>query len=501
MPTAIRATFLAACVIPLGCNALWGIDELGFGPAGDAGHGGVGGSGTTTAGGGGSTSSGTGGAGGAGGTQPHPTGDHVWSHRFGGTLIDRGESVAVDAAGNVILFARFRGEFAVGGETFTNPPGDWTDDLLVIKLNPDGDILWAKAFGDVSDQDPADVAVDTAGDILLTGEFAGTLDFGTDAVTANGRDPFVAKLSGDGAHLWTRSAGGPLHQTGRAVATGTSNNVVVVGHFEGTLDFGDGLLQAVGAGDVYLVKLNPSGTTLWTRHITGPAQQSARDVAIAPDGSIAVLGGTIGAVDFGEGAKTGGVGDDGFVAKYDPLGGLHWAVVFGGSGALNPQSVAFDSAGQVVVVGTLNGQADCGQDSVTSIAHDAFVARFSGDLGTCLSNQLYGGAGDQLLESLAIDSHGNLVMAGDFGGTVDFGGGTLTAASWDSPLLVKLSGGLDHWWSQAFGDAATTSRNLAAVAPTGHVIMAGSFTSSVDFGGGALTSAGERDIYVAKFLP
>ena len=58
-----------------------------------------------------------------------------------------------------------------------------------------------------------------------------------------------------------------------------------------------------------------------------------------------------------------------------------------------------------------------------------------------------------------------------------------------------------HLWSKRFGDAGTQAANAIAADASGNVIVAGRFEGTVDFGGGALTSAGLSDIFIVKFKP
>jgi hypothetical protein len=85
------------------------------------------------------------------------------------------------------------------------------------------------------------VAVDGSGDVLVTGQFTGSVDFGTGRLTtAGGNDVFVARYSAAGAPLWARRFGGLITDVGSGVAVDGSGNVLVTGYFAGTVDFGPG---------------------------------------------------------------------------------------------------------------------------------------------------------------------------------------------------------------------------------------------------------------------
>ncbi|MBI4702640.1 MAG: hypothetical protein HY744_16080, partial [Deltaproteobacteria bacterium] len=119
-------------------------------------------------------------------------GGHLWSKRFGDESYQYGWAVAVDGAGNVFLASGFDGTVDFGGGPLVSA-GNW--DVFVAKLDQDGKHLWSKHFGDAESQWAYGVAVDTAGSVLVTGEFYGTVDFGGGPLASAGNDDiFVAKL-------------------------------------------------------------------------------------------------------------------------------------------------------------------------------------------------------------------------------------------------------------------------------------------------------------------
>ena len=109
---------------------------------------------------------------------------------------------------------------------------------------------------------------------------------------------------------------------------------------------------------------------------------------------------------------------------------------------------------------------------------------------------------DQTALGVAVDAQGNVLVAGSFHGTIDWGGGPLVSAGGSDIFLVKLDSAGKHVWSKRFGDAADQSATAVAVGATGDVWITGSVIGAVDFGGGASTSADPlADAYLAHFAP
>jgi hypothetical protein len=144
-------------------------------------------------------------------------------------------------------------------------PTHVTGDLFVARLDGGGNPIWAQRFGDTLDQSAESVAVDGAGNVVVTGSFVGTLAFGgTSLVNADptqlASDLFVAKLRAtDGSLLWARRFGDTSDQRGWALASSPSGNTAVTGAFRGSLPAGPpaGTATSVGDSDFFALGLAP----------------------------------------------------------------------------------------------------------------------------------------------------------------------------------------------------------------------------------------------------
>ena len=122
-------------------------------------------------------------------------------------------------------------------------------------------------------------------------------------------------------------------------------------------------------------------------------------------------------------------------------------------------------------------------------AHDIFVAKFDSS-GNLLWDKSFGDAADQKQASLALDASGNIFLGGSFPGQIDFGGGALVSMGDDDLFLAKLDPSGSHLWSKRFGDTNDQSFGTVAVDPSGRPILVSGCSGAVDFGGGPLQSAG-----------
>jgi hypothetical protein len=426
-------------------------------------------------------------------------GEHLWSARFGDAGQQIGYAVAVDALANMVVAGSFGGSVDFGGGVLTSAG---QRDFFVAKLGPDGSHIWSKRFGDASDQyDPA-LAVDVWGDVIVVGGFEGTIDFGGGALThAGGGDVFVAKFGPGGVHLWSKRFGDGDVQKANAVAVDATGNVVITGILRGTTNFGGGSLTSAGINDVFVAKFTPDGAHVWSKWFGDAGNQFSTGVAVAPLGRVAVTGNFEGTVDFGGGALTSGGDYDIFLATFGSDGAHLWSKRFGDGISQSAEAVTADASGDFIITGSLHGSADFGGSPLTSAGGaDVFVARFGSD-GNHAWSARFGDGSSQQAFGVAADASGSTIIAGRLEGAIDFGGGALTSAGSSDLFIAKLASDGSHLWSKRFGDVDSQTANAVAVDASGNVIGTGSFSGTVDFGGGALTCAGAGDIYVVKLAP
>lgn len=168
--------------------------------------------------------------------------------QFGSTGGDVGRSIAVDTAGNTYVTGPFGGtaSFNAGTGTATLTSAG-ADDVFVAKLDTNGNLVYAQRFGGGSLDFGAGVAVDAAGNAIVTGSFRDTATFGAlNLTTAGESDVFVAKLGVFGNLVNLRQFGGTGDDRGGDVAVDGAGNAVVTGAFNNTVDFDPSIGTSTG---------------------------------------------------------------------------------------------------------------------------------------------------------------------------------------------------------------------------------------------------------------
>ena len=423
----------------------------------------------------------------------------IWSQHFGSSLSDYGYSVATDAAGNVFVTGSFQGTADFGGGNLASAGND---DIFLAKYSPTGAHLWSKRFGSYNSDRGYSVATDASGNVFVTGIFDGTVDFGGGNLpTAGYGDIFVAKFDPSGTHLWSHGFGSASdNDSGYSVATDAAGNVFVTGYFAGTVDFGGGPLVSAGNYDIFLAKFSSTGTHLWSHRFGSTAADNGYSVATDAQGSVFLTGDFQGTVDFGGGNLVCAGNTDVVLAKYSASGTHVWSHRYGDIGLDHGYAVATDGSGNVFVTGNFYGTVDFGGgDLVSAGAVDIFLAKYDTN-GTELWSQRLGGDSLDIGYCLATDILGDVVVAGSFYATANFGGGDLTSAGASDIFVAKYTAAGAHLWSQHAGSISTDDARGVAVDPSGDVFVTGEFFGTVDFGTGGLTAAGQWDAFLVKYV-
>ena len=425
--------------------------------------------------------------------------NHVWSKRFGNADDQVASRVAADTAGNVIVAGYFRGAVDFGGGDLTSAG---SEDIFIAKFDPDGGYLWSKRFGAADNQYAFGLAVDLSGNVIVTGEFIGSVDFGGGDLTSAGvYDIFVAKFDPDGGYLWSKRFGDDGLQFSHAVDVDASGNPIAAGDFFGTVDFGGGVLSSALTVDVFAAKFTAGGSYLWSKDFGDPDYQYARGVAVDASGNVIITGPFAGSVNFGGDVLTSAGQYDVYVAKFDPDGMHLWSKRFGDLNSQVANAVAVDAAGNVVVAGDFAGAMDFGGGALTSAGNtDIFIAKLDPN-GAHLWSKRFGDSSNQTPCDVAVDASGNAILAGQFSGMVNFGGRTLTSAGGKDIFIARFGPDGIHIQSARFGDGDDQGASGVAFDAAGNTIVTGQFSGVVNFGGGALTSAGSKDVFLAKLAP
>jgi hypothetical protein len=420
--------------------------------------------------------------------------DLAWTTYVGGSGQDTGFGIALDAAGNGLVTGYTNSTNFSGANNSLK--GRW--DTFVAKVSPDGALQWATYLGGSDDDQGLGIAVDAAGNGLVTGYTDSTNFSGANNSPKEHRDAFVAKVSPDGALQWATYLGGSGYDEPRGIAVDSAGNSLVTGRTYSTNFSGVNNSFKGGYEDAFLAKVSPNGTLQWATYLGGSSTDVGNGVAVDPAGNALVTGGTSSS-NF-SGAINSYKGDgDAFLALVSANGELEWATYLGGSGSDSGFGIAVDPTGNALVTGYTDSINFSERTNSYNGGHDAFVAKVS-PAGAIQWATYLGGSGHDRGLGVAADVAGNALVTGrtssiNLSGTTNsYNGGASDA------FVAKVSpAGAIEWATYLGGNASEYGQGIAVNA-AGNAMVTG-HTSSTDFFGANNTyKGGARDAFVAKII-
>jgi len=395
----------------------------------------------------------------------------------------------------------------------TDDVGDGVSGACVT-VATDAGTDWVTRHGGPGDDTGSAVAAAPNGDIVMTGTFTGTMTLGGPAITSAGdTNSWVARYRADGTHLWSIRLGDAAMIAATAVAVDGNGDIYVVGSFDGSVNFGGGIRTITTtdafAFDAFVVKLSGAdGAYRWDR-VFGTGFTVAQGVAVLDASNIAVCGGFLGTVDFGEGPRTSTPADgaDNFVATYSTDFGAHvWSTVLMTSGNELSRCGVAAVGGDVVVFGNFSGTAMLGGAPLTAHgSQDIYLARYRGTDGAHVWSTRQGGSGAAYSGVIATDGS-RIFVGGEFFGTVNLGGfdlewvGPTVGGTFDAFVASYNASDGSHVWSERFGGMRLEMTTSIASSST-RLAVGINFSDTFTIGTRTFKAETDEDVAIARLNP
>jgi hypothetical protein len=382
--------------------------------------------------------------------------------------------VSLDNFGNIYVAGIFNGitDFDPGPGIFNlTPNGD--HDAFILKLNNNGNFLWAKKIGGTANDVIYSITIDNSNNLLCTGYFKGTCDFDPSSsvfnLTSSGDfDVFINKLDSDGNFIWAKRVGGIASDQGTDIVTDNMGNSYVTGeYFSSNVDFnpGSGIynLTNTGSCDAFILKLDISGNFVWAKKVGGTGIDRSRAITIDNNQNIILSGSFQATVDFDPGVNSFTLNafgnSDLFVEKFDLNGSFLWARQIGGSNSYGqPNCIITDANNNIYITGNSLGVIDFDPGiGVFNLSTGTSAAKFYAKLNSLgnfewaynLSTSQSDG------KAICVNSFGDVYTIGHFIGLTDFNPGYATF------LMSSASGGKYDIFIQKISQCVlTTNLNI-----------------------------------------
>jgi uncharacterized delta-60 repeat protein len=322
-----------------------------------------------------------------------------WQRTLGGTGTEFFHDIAVDSSGN---------SYAVGYSESSALPPAGPRDFIIAKYNTSGTLQWQKSFGTASSDVGQGIAVDSSGNVYVTGYFS---------VSGRYSDFVIAKLSTSGTIQWQRTLYTNVSDNANGIAVDSSGNVYVVG----TSD-----------SDVLTAKYNNSGVIQWQRKLGKTTSSDiGQGIAVDSSGNVYVIGYT-NANSY----------NDILIAKYNTSGTIQWSRTFGGTSSEFGYEISVDSLGNVYITGHTQSSGAGLNDVVIAKLDTSGNVQWQRTLGTTYNEFGYG---------IAVGSSGVIYVAGT----------TRPSSNITNVLIAKLPG--DGSLTSTYGSFTYTPSSFSNV--------------------------------------
>ncbi|MBK7885571.1 MAG: SBBP repeat-containing protein [Chitinophagaceae bacterium] len=430
-------------------------------------------------------------------------------------------STAVDSKGNVYTVGSFNGKVNFDPSFVLNPAAILTakiepnaqgsilfnTDVFVTKFDANGNFKWVKQWGSTGGDMGLSIAIDASDNIYTTGNCSGPVDFDPSPnksfILNNSQyTTFISKLDADGNFKWAKRIDGSSR--GYSIAVDANANVYATGwvYDNSSTDFDPGAGSAVAKdGNIYVLKLNSSGTFQWVKGFGGlqnsPSLTTALyHIAVDQAGNAYTTGRFINTGDFDPGIAvknlTAKGANDIFVSKLNSAGNFVWIKQLGGSGNDLSNSIAVLND-RVYITGTFTGTGSFDPNSdnknLTSAGgNDIFITKLNADGGFKWARRI-GGIGNDCANEIIVDQENNVYTTGNFEGEVDFNPKAgdnnkffLTSKGSRDIFLSKLSAGEGEFmFAKQIGGIGYDVANAFCLSTDKRIHVVGNFSNTVDF--------------------
>ncbi len=437
-----------------------------------------------------------------------------WSRQAGGSSIDNGAAVAVDASGSPVLGGHFTSAtLTAGATTLTNAAATvstFSYDIFLVKYDAQGTQQWAQRAGGSGPVDRCSgLAAGPGGTIYMAGSLdmaGGTVGGTTFGTTTTGTGALLAAFSAAGTGQWARREGGGSSYN--SVALDPGNNLVVAGSMSGTLVLGAQTLNSAGGFDILTARYTSAGAVIGAGRVGSTGNDFAYATCSDPANGQTIAGYTTGSyINLGGSINLNPTGSsqDALVIKYASSGTISFAKrisSYGGNEYVN--GTAVDAQGNTYVTGSFVNNIRLGNLTLTTGVsgqrRDAIVVKYSPSgvvLWTRQFSNCYSGG-------LGLDAAGNLYVAGTFTGSLTVGSTTLTSTGGSSDsdvFLVKYDSQGTVMWARGAGGTDGDEGDAVAVNAAGQVAVGGSSNSAtLTFGSQTVTvPANTFSAFVARY--
>ena len=333
-------------------------------------------------------------------TKLNANGSVNWIRTFGGNGIDVANDVVEDRAGNFVI----TGHSNSNDGHFSGQNRGGTD-LFLMKIRPNGELIWARKYGGTNDDSAAAVTLAPGNGYFITGSTqSNDLNFFTKANTS--RDAFVMFADINGEPNWIRTVGGTSSDEAYGITISIRNSVVITGSHQSQNGNFTGLNP--GSSGIFTLEIDLNGQFVSLMSYSGSGTDIGRSISATSDGGFILAGSSDSSTGIFSGQHRGG--RDAYVMKLSSNYGIEWVRTIGGSSDETAFLVIQTSNNQFIVTGESRSN-DADFNELNRGSSDIFLSKI-GPSGDLLWVKTYGGSEAETARSIVQTSLNEIAVTG-----------------------------------------------------------------------------------------
>ncbi len=391
------------------------------------------------------------------------------------------------------------GGYILAGNSESSQDADVTQenkggtDCWVVKLDASGNISWNKLYGGSAFDGVRQIVQTADGGYIFAAYTESSADGDIWQTSHGGFDCWVVKLNSTGDTLWTKLLGGDQPDIASSIQQ-TADGGYIIGAYSYSSDIDDVSDPSHGLSDYWVIKLDATGTIVWDKLLGGAGEEQLYAVRQTSDGGYIVSGQTTSSASGNVTGTLHGIFDF-WVVKLTSTGTISWNRLIGGDQEQQGTAVVETADGGFVVVGkTLSGTS--GNITGTNKGSFDFLVVKLSSAGAVSWTKILGGSSDESAASVKQTTDGGYIIAGTSSSSAS---GDITDQShgMEDGWVVKLDGSGNMVWNKLFGGPESDLLTDIQITSDNNFILTG-YTQSSASGSIIGTSRGGYDYWVLK---
>lgn len=403
-----------------------------------------------------------------------------------------------DDDGNVFLTGYFNAEMGLGNSSERLQSNQ---SVFVAKVNEKGHVKWMKKISSTGFCYSNSIIAGRNGSVFVCGNYQGKInENGVSLTSPDTKNTFIIQLDAKGKILWGTSINGTFRNKHLFISQDKDGNLIFAGSYQGELTLDNHHYDSRYYYDIAIAKLNENGEITGSQILEGKADDLVNDLTVTGNNEIILTGSFEKELRINERTLLSNGQKDIFLVMFDKNLRLIQAQQFGGFYDDVGKVVRLDKENNLLLAGTFTDRLQFDKSHLLeSIGKcDVFLSKFEG-IGKLNWSESFGGAANDYINSMDINSSNDVYLMGSYRGTIERGSEKIESAEFSSDIfLVKYSEEGDFQLIESFGGENNDFGRTICLDKSNNIYVNGNYSNSIKLLGNASTSHESEDFFVSR---